>query len=592
LISALSRPAGEAGGIFLMSDWSIDLIRLSVLLLSLAASASASAAAPKPTVYVDCAAGADARPGTVTSLDALNALSFAPGTRILFRRGVTCHGSFAPRPGNSGKPGAPIVVAAYGDRAAGRPVIAAGCRDAQLDADRTLTAGARTAQGISPYRSLCRADDGAVRRAAIHLVNVEHWEIDGLELTNDGLRDGPRVGLLVQLEDFGTGSHYRVRDVYVHHVRGYLKDAPDSPHVYKETGGILFNVTRHGEQPGTPQRRTRFDDVVVENSEIYHVDAIGLSNRSAWMCRAGGAPCGDYPPYKGNKTLLTADAADEFTPSTGIVFRNNRIHDIGGDGIVVRTATQPRIEANLLYDIWMRTPGNSAGAWAINTDGALFQYNEVHHVRWQGIDPGDGMAFDADLGTRDTRIVANYSHDNAGGFVLFCGCGNDGIGHPAQASGTLVEDNLSVDDGRRIVMFAGSASALVRRNLVIATRPEVVAPAAENSGLGSRNAAEIRDNVFVHAAGKGALFRAVKPDVRHEDIRWSGNRFYGYDATGDFDGAQFFAGDAPNRRLPASRADPQALVRAWFKSTDFRAHAYAAGIDGVQQPASRASASK
>jgi hypothetical protein len=586
-----------------MTHRSVELIRSSVLLLSLAAAASAAAAPQEPaggaTVYVDCAAGAAAPPGTVTSLDALNAMSFAPGTHILFRRGVTCHGSFAPRAGSSGKPGAPIVVAAYGDKAAGRPVIAAGCRDARPDPDRALTEGARTAHGFSPYRSLCRSDDGdgAPHRAAIHLYNVEHWEIDELELTNDGLREGPRVGLLVQLEDFGVGTHYRVRDVYVHHVRGYLKDAPDSPHVYKETGGILFNVTRHAEQPGHKQRRTSFDDVVVENSEIYHVDAIGLSNRSAWMCRAGGAPCGDYPPYKADKGRLTAEAAGEFTPSTGIVFRNNRIHDIGGDGIVVRTAAQPRIEANLLYDIWMRTPGNSAGAWAINTDGALFRYNEVHHVRWQGIDPGDGMAFDADLGTRGTRIVENYSHDNAGGFVLFCGCGNDGIGHPAQASGTLVENNLSVDDGRRIIMFAGSAGALVRRNLVITTRPDVIAPAAENSGLGSRNAADIRDNVFVHAAGKGALFRAVKPDVRHDDIRWSGNRFYGYDATGQFDGAEFFAGDVPNRRLPAADADPAALMRAWFESTNFAANAYAAkvgaaGMDGVQQPASRASASK
>ena len=588
---ALSRLAWCAGGTFFrmnsLPKMEYHLIRMRVFLLSLAAAGpvttSASAApqvqAGAATVHVDCAANTPADSGTVNSLDALNAMSFAPGTRILLKRGVTCHGSFAPRAGNSGKPGAPIVVSTYGDKAAGRPVIAAGCRDAMPDPDQGLTKGARTAHGISPYRSLCRKDDGSVNRAAIHLYNVEHWEIEGLELTNDGLGEGERVGLLVQLEDFGVGSHYRVRDVYVHHVRGFLKDAPASRHVYKETGGILFNVTRHGEQPGRKQRQTRFDDVVVENSEIFHVDAIGLSNRSAWMCRAGGAPCGDYPPYKGNKAYLAdpaADASGEYFPSTGIVFRNNRIHDIGGDGIVVRTAAQPRIESNLLHDIWMRTPGNSAGAWAINTDAALFQYNEVHNVRFQPIEgqAGDGMAFDADLGTRGTRIVANYSHDNEGGFVLFCGCGVDGIGHPAQASSTVVENNLSVNDGRRIIMFAGSESALVRRNLVINTAPGLVTPAAENSGLGSRNAAEIRDNVFVQAAGKGALFRAVKPEVRHEDIRWSGNRFYGYRDTKEFGAGQFFEGDAPNQVLPAADAEPAALVRAWFQSTGFEAKRY------------------
>lgn len=530
-------------------------------------------------VHVDCSANAASvnTPGTVTSLEALNAMDFAPGTRILFKRGVTCHGSFMPRAGNSGRPGAPIVVAAYGDKQAGRPVIAAGCRDTQADPGQSRTTGKRTARGISPYQSLCRSDGGAVNRAAIHLRNVQHWEIEGLELTNDGLAEAARVGLLVELEDFGIGSHYHVRDVYVHHVRGYLQDAPGSRHVYKETGGILFNVTRHGEQPGAKQRPSRFDDVLVEHSEIFHVDAIGLSNRSAWMCRPGGAPCGDYPPYKDNKAYLAdpaAEASGEYFPSTGIVFRHNHIHDIGGDGIVVRTATQPRVESNLLHDIWMRTPGNSAGAWAINTDGALFQYNEVHHVRFQEKDPGDGMAFDADLGTRDTRIVANYSHDNEGGFVLFCGCGNDGIGNPAQASGTLVENNLSVNDGRRIIMFAGSASALVQRNVIINTAPGLVSPAAENSGLGSKNAGEIRDNTFVHAAGKGALFRVVKPELRHDDIRWSGNRFYGYDATSEFRSAQFFEGDAPNQILPAKGANPAALIRQWFQATGFDAKRY------------------
>lgn len=556
------------------------MIRISVLLL-LAASVGAKAApvsqAGAVTVHVDCSADAAATPGTVTSLDALNAMAFAPGARILFKRGVTCHGSFAPRAGSSGKPGAPIVVAAYGDEAAGRPVIAAGCREATPDPDQSRTEAAKTARGISPYHSLCRSDDGTVNRAAIQLTNVEYWEIEGLELSNDGLKEGPRVGLLVQLEDFGTGSHYRVRDVYVHHVRGYLQDVPGSQYAYKETGGILFNITRNDEHPGSKQRPTRFDDVIVENSEIYNVGAIGLSNRSAWMCRVGGAPCGDYPPYKGNKAYLedaATGASGEFFPSTGIVFRNNRLHDIGGDGIVVRTAVQPRIESNLLFDLWMRTPGNSAGAWAINTDAALFQYNEVHHVRWQGKDPGDGMAFDADLGTRDTHIVANYSHDNEGGFVLFCGCGEDGIGHPAQASGTLVENNLSVNDGRRIIMFAGSASALVRHNLVINTARGLAAPAAENSGMGSMNAAEIRDNIFFHSAGKGALFRALKPEVRHADIHWSANRFYGYGATREFNGPQFFQGDAPNQILPEGAADPVALERAWFTSTGFDAKRY------------------
>ncbi|MYM21182.1 hypothetical protein GTP46_00780 [Duganella sp. FT135W] len=492
-------------------------------------------AARAAEVRVDCS-GASPAP-VVASLSALNTLHFAAGTRILFKRGVTCHGSFVPQAGSSGKPGMPIVASSYGDPAAGRAVIAAGS-----------------------------SEDATGARAAVHLYNLQHWELEGLELTNDGPGEGARAGLLVQLEDFGVGSHYHVRDVYVHHVRGYLKDVPGSELVYKETGGILFNITRHGAN----QRKTRFDDVLVENSEIFHVDAIGLSTRSAWMCRVGGAPCGDYLPYKDKSVPLSAAAADDYTPSTNIVFRNNHIHDIGGDGIVVRTAAQPLVEANLLHDIWMRVAGNSAGAWAINTDGARFQYNEIHHVRYQPPwEPGDGMAFDADLGTRDTHIVANYSHDNEGGFMLFCGCGDDGLGHPAQASGTLVENNLSINDGRRVIVFAGSHSATVRGNLVLNTQPGLLSPAAENTGMGSRNAGDIHDNIFYHGANAGTLFRALNPALRYEDIRWSGNRFYGYQLSGPF-----FEGDRPNSNQPAASFDPEAAARNWFASTKFKERSY------------------
>jgi hypothetical protein len=162
------------------------------------------------------------------------------------------------------------------------------------------------------------------------------------------------------------------------------------------------------------------------------------------------------------------------------------------------------------------------------------------------------MAFDADLGTRDTLVV-NYSHDNEGGFMLFCGCGDDGLGHPAQASGTLVENNLSMNDGRRVIVFAGSQSALVRGNLVLNTQPGLLSPAAENTGMGSRNAGDISDNIFYHGTGAGTLFRALNPALRHEDIRWSGNRFYGYQLSGPF-----FEGDAstPASPLPASIPKP------------------------------------
>lgn len=521
-----------------------------------AAQAASAAAAAGPVVYVDCsAAAAVPQSGMVTRLEDLNRMHFKPGTKIYFKRGTTCHGSFQPSPGSSGKRGAPIVVGAYGDKSLPRPVIAAGCTDALADPRQERTEAAKTASGVSPYQSLCSADNPVVSAAAIHLKNVEYWEINSLELTNDALAEGGRVGLLVQLEDFGTGSHYRVNDVYVHHVRGYLQDEPGRAMPYKTTGGILFHVTRDGEAAGEKQKKTNFAGVLVENSEIYHVDGIGLATRSAWMCRPNGAPCGDYPPYKGKPDYLmekSTQAAQEYFASTGIVFRNNKIHDVGGDGIVVRTAAGARIESNLLYDIWMRAPGNSAGAWAINTDDALFQYNEIHHTRMrEQIEPGDGMAFDADMGTRRTRFIANYSHDNEGGMMLFCGCGEDGLGGYALASATLVERNLSVNDGRRIIAAAGTDGALIRANLVVNTKPGLLAPILENLQFAPRNAITLSGNTFVGTEGAPEKYRMKNPEASYADITWSANAF---------------------RSVAAQEAE--SLIARWIAESGFGKHRY------------------
>jgi hypothetical protein len=422
---------------------------------------------------------------------------------------------------------------------------------------------------VSPYHTLCTAAGGQVNRAALYLFNVEHWEINGLELSNDGLEEAGRVGLLVQLEDFGTGRHYRINNVLVHHVRGYLKDEPGRKLAYKATGGILFEVTRDSERRGVRQKKTNFDDVLVENSEIHHVDGIGLSNRSAWMCRPRGAPCGDFPPYKNNPGYLqetAAQAATEFYPSTRLVFRNNKIHDIGGDGIVVRTATAPLVEANLLYDIWMRAPGNSAGAWAINTDGAVFQYNEVHGVRLRPeIEGVDGMAFDADMGTRGTRIYANYSHGNAGGLMLFCACGKDGLGQQAMVEDVMVERNLSLDDKRRAILVAGLDNAVVSGNLIVTSG---ATPLLESHDKGTSDVLELRGNRFVDTSGGGALYRPFKKSGSNARYTWRGNSFQGYPASAESGAAVLAASEAE------AAAAAAALVEQWFADTQFRQRGY------------------
>lgn len=532
------------------------------------------------TYHVDCGAATEgakakgAQDNPINSLDDLNQVKFEPGTHILFKRGSVCYGSFEPKAGSSGAPGAPIMVDAYGPESLPRPVIAAGCRKSLPDPVQALTESAKTPAGISPYHSLCTYDNGPVTRAAIRLFNVEHWEINSLEVTNDGLAEGPRVGVLVELQDFGTGSHYRLNNLYVHHVHGFARDVKGPVH-FKETGGILFNITR-GTDAAKEPKKTRFDDVVIENSEIYHVDAIGISNRSSWMCRVNGAPCGDYLlPSETPASLADPKtrAAIEFYPSTRLVIRNNKLHDIGGDGIIVRAATAPLVESNLIYEAWMRVAGDSAGAWAINTNDAVFQYNEVHSVRKRD-KMGDGMAFDADLGTWNTVVRHNYSHDNEGGLMLYCGCGSDGLGNQGKAQDAIVENNLSVNDGYRIVTVNGADRGVVRRNLVVTSKPGLDVALVESNKYPGKNEVAFEDNLFLRVDNEGRMVRTSHRPGSLVDISWSGNTFAGYTGDPGLSGEKFTKGLRANQVLPVSQAEVDASIARWLAASEFTNHRY------------------
>lgn len=362
-----------------------------VVLLLASALTGANASAAGTVYYVNCSAttaGTGSQTSPWNSLATVNAHAFAAGDRLLFARGVTCAGQL--KPSGSGTAAAPITVDAYGTGSA-RPVIAGG---------------------------------GTVY-AAIHLYNVQYWEIRGLEVTNQGAAVAERNGILVELADFGTGSHYVLGNVYVHDVNG-----GDT----KNSNGIQFRVS------GTTTP-THFNGVTVENSEIYHVDREGLTTSSSWGCRA----------------IYACTSGPVWTANTNIVFRNNLIHDIGGDGIVLRIGADAVVEHNTAYDIWMRSAGNNAGIWTINSDRTIVQYNEVYRVRRPCCN--DGMAFDSDGGNRGVIFQYNFSHDNEGGFVLFCGCSSGW-----STSGTIVRYNLSINDKSRILYAAGESAAQIYGN--------------------------------------------------------------------------------------------------------------------------------
>ncbi|MFF7994608.1 hypothetical protein ACFZDG_33120 [Kitasatospora xanthocidica] len=346
------------------------------------AAAPAGAADPAPAAnsayYVDCSRsdnGSGSRTSPWNTLDSVNATAFGPGDRILFARGTRCDGTLAPQ--GSGALGAPIVVDAYGDGA--KPVIAGG--------------GARD---------------------AVVLFNQQYWEIRTLEVTNHGASVEDRRGVHIVLKDYGTGNHYRLTNLTVHHVNG--GDAKD----LEGSSGIQFDVL--GDSV-----KTKFNDVVVDGNNIYTVDRSGINMSTTWKCRA---------------SMGCTNQAYDYYPWTGFVVQNNTVHDIGGDGIVMQHTENGLAQNNVTYDTSARPFKDTAAMWVWNADHVTFQYNEAYKTH-KLPDNGDGMAWDADYGTDGTIYQYNYSHDNAGGMAMFCGCG----GGTSATTNAIFRYNVSQNDG-------------------------------------------------------------------------------------------------------------------------------------------------
>ncbi|MDT8913641.1 carbohydrate binding domain-containing protein [Amycolatopsis sp. PS_44_ISF1] len=363
----------------------------------LTAGVSPPASATATAYYLDCSGGA-AGDGTVAhpwnTLTAVNGQVFQPGEQLLIKRGTSCNGVLKPQ--GSGAAGAPVIVDTYGTGA--KPLIAGG---------------------------------GAPE--AVRLDNQQYWEIRNLEVTNHGATAGNRRGVYITLRDFGTGTHYRLTNLTVHDVNGdNTKDLGGSSGIHLD---VLGDTTR-----------TKFADVVLDGNDVYSVDRSGITMSTTWRCRAsmGWDGC---PAH-----------VDNYYPWSDVIVRNNTVHDIGGDGIVMQYTADGLAEYNVAYDVNMRSGVNNAGIWAWNADGVTFQYNEAYRVR-RPANTNDGTAFDIDYGTDRTVFQYNYSHDNEGGMILYCGCGG------TSANG-VVRYNVSQNDKSRIIMAAGATDGAFYNNTV------------------------------------------------------------------------------------------------------------------------------
>ena len=307
---------------------------------------------------------------------------------------------------------------------------------------------------------------------AVMLRNMDEVEVSDLEVTNVGDGSGMKRGVLVRLEDFGVGRHIVLRHLFVHDVGGTLEK--------KDSGGIVF-------QAFGKTVVSRFDDMVIERNVVLHVDRSGIAEMT------------DH--YMRNK----------WVPSTGVVIRENYVADVGGDGIVPLGTSRALVEGNVVRRAVARSTTYNAGVWPWSSDDALFRWNDVAGTGGTK----DGEGYDSDYNSHGTRFEHNYSHDNAGGFMLICTPGvasgpYDEVGNV----GTRVVGNISRGDHARIFNISGGTDILIEANLIVVPKevipkdaPMQVVLFTEWNGFASDVLVE-QNRIFVE--GKGMSGGAVK----------------------------------------------------------------------------------
>ncbi|MFU1795511.1 hypothetical protein ACM1RC_16730 [Paenibacillus azoreducens] len=361
--------------------------------------------APGTTYYVDNVSGDDGNAGTNPetawkSLAKVNATTFAPGDHILFKAGGSWQGQLWPK--GSGMEGSPIVIDMYGT--GGKPLIAGVTSELQT----------------------------------VFLKNQEYWEISNLEVTNPSsepfTRDwkgkrGERRGVYVLNEEKGILNHIYIKNLNIHDVDGVYTT---------RSGGIIFDSVGSW----VP---SAFNDVLIDGNTLTDVDAYGIYISSNCILRYGMGDLWEWVPKP----------YGPWTPSTNVKISNNTVVRAATGGIAWNVTDGAVVEHNTVQEAtYLAT---NASIWWAYADNSIVQYNESFASR-NGSE--DGTGFDVDAGNLGSLVQYNYSHDNAGGFMLY-------VNDTYNTINTIVRYNISQNDKARIFRYSGSIDTVLNYNNTI-----------------------------------------------------------------------------------------------------------------------------
>lgn len=404
------------------------------------------------TYYVDSQLGKDSNNGLSTAapwqtLTKIGATTFQAGDKILIKSGSNWTGSLTLK--GSGTSAKPIVIDIYGGT-------------------------------VKPH-----IDGNGKTGDVLYLGNIEYWEVNNLEISNDAASAGSRRGVHVDNSKSGTVNHIYLKNLWIHNIKGTVgADADDAA---KRTGGIVIEGTTTS---------TRFDDVLISGCTIDSVDETGIITNNTSGHSA-------YPN----------SAAWEKIRFTNLHIINNVIHDISKNAMIIRLDDHGIIEYNTVYRTATQTTGNSM--FTISSDGTTFQYNEGYLNMSTG---GDGSMYDADLRSINILFQYSYSHDNAHGLLWFWTEPTD--------SGIVCRYNVSQNDkGMIFALHNDFVSAYIYNNVIFIGTG--VSPTVIDEYSGVKTYGFYNNIIYNLSAG-------AKYNLKGTNVTFNWNACYGYHPGNEF----------------------------------------------------------
>ena len=393
------------------------------------------------TYYISSLNGDNSNSGTSQNaawetLDKVQGLQLQPGDRILLERGSVFTNGYLHLYNQKGTAENPIVIDAYGDEQKAAPLIET------------------NGQGIW-YQDYGKQLDNARHvykgyvSSSVLLYDTEYVEVQNIAMTNDTLEVDTaynaldamnRTGVAAVAQNGGTLDHIYLKNLDISNVKGNVYDK------HMNNGGIYFTVFQPADETATGI--ARYNDILIENCKLDNVNRWGIAvGYTAYHDRFNAAEISD-------ETIAAYGA-------TNVVIKNNYIKDAGGDAITTMYCDRPVIEYNVADGVARQiNPTDysetdfgrvAAGIWPWKCKNALFQYNEAFDT----CQNQDGQAWDADWGD-GTLYQYNYSHNNSGGAVMFCGI---------DAVNNTFRYNISQNDLGGVINPAGNPDAHVYNNV-------------------------------------------------------------------------------------------------------------------------------